>query len=94
MSQQEITQLKLIQLQDLHIATCSLMTRFINGHHCPKLSHLIVHHLEKLHSFSTSISTQIATNQEMYLQLLDHWQKVTYRLLEQQAAKKATINYH
>jgi len=36
------------ELTQLHAATCLLMTRFINGRHCPKLAHLIVHQLGHL----------------------------------------------
>ena len=86
--------LEVQQLQDLHVATCMLMTRFINGHHCPKLAHSIVYKLGQLLSFSQSISVQIATNQEMYLELLDHWKKVTHQLSEQQIAKQNTTVRH
>lgn len=90
MSQQEIIQAQQIQqLQNLHVSTCMLMTRFINGHHCPKLSHSIVHKLRQLISFSQAI--EMRTNQEMYLELLEHWQKVTQQLLEQRENRKIHI---
>lgn len=102
MSQLEIMQTQQIQqLQDLHVSTCMLMTRFINGHHCPKLSHSIVHKLGQLICFSRAI--EMRTNQEMYLELLDHWQKVTSQLLEQKesrkirnktTAAKVAVSYH
>lgn len=92
MSQLELTQIDLTQLQNLHVSTCMLMTRFINGHHCPKLSHTIVHKLRQLLSFSQSI--QMPTNQEMYTELLEHWQSVTEQLLEQKAKQKITVRHY
>lgn len=94
MSQSQVIAVEELQrLHDLHLTTCTLMTSFINGHHCPKLAHLIVHQLGQLLSFSRSL--QITTNQEMYVQLLEHWQNVTQQLLEQQFAKqKIAVQYH
>lgn len=84
MTQQE--QLK--QLQTLHITTCTLMTKFIDGYHCPKIAHLIVSQLGQLISYAQSL--QIKTNLDMYYQMLEHWQMTTDLLLEKQ--KKQT--YH
>ena len=64
----------------LHATTCLLMTRFINGHHCPKLSQQIVSQLQQL--LNQPASTQQARSREMYRQLLAHWQAVTRQLLE------------
>lgn len=86
---------QLQQLQDLHVATCMLMTRFINGHHCPKLAHSIAQKLSQLLSYSQT--AQNSTNREMYSELLDHWQKVTKQLSEQQVnsnRKKTAVRHH
>jgi len=79
MSQLEIQQEQLRQLQTLHARTCALMTKFIDGYQCPKLSHLIVNQLGQLISYAQSL--RITTNQEMYMQLLEHWQMTTNQLL-------------
>lgn len=83
MSQLEMQQEQLRQLQTLHSRTCALMTKFIEGYQCPKLAHLIVSQLGQLISYAQSL--RITTNQEMYAQLLEHWQTtINQLLLEQQ----------
>jgi len=81
-----------LELTHLHASTCRLMTRFINGHHCPKLSHLIVQNLGDL--LAHPESKQIPTNRNMYQQLMEHWQNVTNFLLEQKAVRRAAIQRH
>lgn len=76
------------QLQALHASTCVLMTRFINGHHCPKLAQSIVQKLSQLQE-------NAASHQQMYADLLAHWQKVSEQLSEQQAQRhKTAVRYH
>lgn len=76
------------QLQALHVSTCVLMTRFIDGHHCPKLAQSIV---RKLHQLLQSSAAQ----QKMYTDLLEHWQKVAEQLVEQQTKReKIAVRYH
>ena len=85
MSQLEIQQEQLRQLQTLHARTCALMTKFIEGYQCPKLAHLIVSQLGQLISYAQSL--RITTNQEMYTQLLEHWQTTTNQLLLEQQTR-------
>lgn len=80
------------ELTHLHAATCLLMTQFINGRHCPKLAHLIVHQLG--HLLAHPELEQFPDSRKMYQQLLEHWQKVTSLLLEQRAAKQQPTQYH
>lgn len=68
------------ELTHLHAMTCLLMTQFINGRHCPKLAHRIVSQLALLLSHPQLEHT--AASRDMYLQLHDHWQRVTGLLLE------------
>ncbi|MDP2904167.1 MAG: hypothetical protein Q8N96_13855 [Methylovulum sp.] len=91
MLEQPITPEK-TELIRLHAATCFSMTQFINGHHCPKLAHLIVHQLSHLVAYPDL--EQVSASREMYLQLLEHWQKVTAFLLEQQNARETPSKYH
>lgn len=72
------------ELTLLHAGTCMLMTQFINGRHCPKLSQLIVKQLAGL--LAHPELPQQADSRDMYRQLLQHWQNVTNQLLEQRAA--------
>lgn len=85
MSQLETQQEQLRQLQILHVKTCALMTKFIDGYQCPKLAHLIINQLGQLISYSQSL--HITTNQEMYMQLLEHWQMTTNQLLLEKQQK-------
>ncbi|MDO9105948.1 MAG: hypothetical protein Q7U57_13425 [Methylovulum sp.] len=80
------------ELTSLHAATCLSMTQFINGHHCPKLAHLIVHQLRLLVGHPELEHSP--ASREMYQKLLTHWQEVTAYLLEQQAARQPLPNYH
>ncbi|MGR9035199.1 MAG: hypothetical protein ACU83O_01215 [Gammaproteobacteria bacterium] len=81
-----------IKLAHLHASTCLLMTRFINGHHCPNLSHRIVQNLRNL--LVHPESEQNPSAREMYQQLLEHWQNVTSFLLEQKSAHRTTVRRH
>ncbi|WAR45651.1 hypothetical protein [Methylomonas rapida] len=83
-TQQDITQ--------LHAATCLLMTRFINGHHCPKLAHVIVHQLQRL--LTHPALEHVPASQEMYRQLLEHWQSVAMALLEHKKNQSTPSVYH
>lgn len=77
-------------MSQLHAATCLMMTRFINGHHCPKLAHVIVHQLQQL----LTHPRQTQDSRDMYLQLLEHWQGVSSSLLEQKPDARRTGLYH
>lgn len=79
-------------MTQLHAATCLMMTRFINGHHCPKLAHVIVQQLQKL--LSHPITQETPDSRDMYLQLLEHWQNVSSSLLEQKPTSQPTHLYH
>jgi hypothetical protein len=76
----------------IHAATCLLMTQFINGHHNPKLAHLIVQQLSRL--LSHPELEHSASSRDMYLQLLEHWQTVTGLLLERKAASRQPTAAH
>ncbi|MBD9357123.1 hypothetical protein [Methylomonas albis] len=76
----------------IHAATCLLMTQFINGHHNPKLAHLIVQQLGRL--LSHPELEHSASSRDMYLQLLEHWQTVTGLLLERKAAHPVAVATH
>ncbi|AMK75217.1 MULTISPECIES: hypothetical protein [Methylomonas] len=76
----------------IHAATCLLMTQFINGHHTPKLAHLIVQQLGRL--LSHPELEHSASSRDMYLQLLEHWQTVTGLLLERKAARQQPAATH
>lgn len=80
------------ELPQLHAATCLLMTRFINGRHCPTLAHLIVQQLDSL--LAHPELEQFPDSCNMYQQLLEHWQKVTALLLEQQTVGQRQRQYH
>lgn len=80
------------ELPQLHATTCLLMTQFINGRHCPKLAHLIVQQLSSL--LTHPELEHISDSRNMYQQLLEHWQKVTALLLEQQAVGQRQSQYH
>lgn len=76
----------------LHASTCLSMTRFINGHHCPKLAQQIVHQLNRL--LSHPGLNQLPDSRDMYLQMLDHWQKIAHQLLEQKNTGTHAVVYH
>jgi hypothetical protein len=81
------------ELAQLHAATCLSMTQFIHGHQCPKLAHMIVHQLNLL--LTHPELEPVCSTRDMYMQLLEHWQKVAAQLLEQRhPQKKATAAYH
>jgi len=80
------------ELSQLHATTCLLMTQFINGRHCPKLAHLIVQQLSSL--LTHPELEQFPDSRNMYQQLLEHWQKITVLLLEQQAVGQRQSQYH
>ncbi|MFZ2452391.1 MAG: hypothetical protein WAW36_17935 [Methylovulum miyakonense] len=80
------------ELIRLHSATCLSMTQFINGHHCPKLSHLIVQQLSLLVAHPDL--ERVSNSRDIYQQLLEHWQKVTAYLLEQRAARGHPSKFH
>lgn len=70
-----------IELTQLHATTCLSMTQFINGRHCPKLAHSIVHQLGLL--LAHPELAPVSDSRELYRQLLEHWQKVAAQLREQ-----------
>lgn len=76
----------------LHASTCLSMTRFINGHHCSKLAQHIVHQLNRL--LSHPDLNQLPDSRDMYLQMLDHWQKIAHQLLEQKNVEVRAVVYH
>lgn len=80
------------ELTQLHATACLLMTRFINGHHCPKLAHLIIQQLG--HLLAHPELEKIPASRAMYQQLLEHWQNVTGLLLEQKSARHLHTQYH
>ncbi len=75
-------------LISLHASTCLTMTEFINGCHCPKLAHFIVHQLRRL--LAHPELERAHEYRHMYQQLLEHWQKITAYLLEQQRQRHQT----
>lgn len=76
-------------MSQLHAATCLLMTRFINGYHCPKLAHVIVHQLQKLLVHPATQKNE--DSREMYRQLLEHWQNVSSSLVEEKQTRQARM---
>jgi hypothetical protein len=81
-----------IEISQLHATTCLSMTQFINGRHCPKLAHSIVHQLGLL--LAHPDLAPVSASRELYQQLLEHWQKVTAHLLEQSAKREPRPVYH
>lgn len=79
-------------ISQLHAATCLMMTRFISGHHCPKLAHIIVQQLQRL--LAHPVTQQTSDSREIYLQLLEHWQTVCAELLKQKQAHQPSHIYH
>lgn len=92
MSDTELTEPIRQELTQLHAATCVLMTRFINGRHCPKLAHLIVQQLAGL--LSHPGLAEIPASRTMYRQLMEHWQQVASQLPEQRADRQQHTRYH
>lgn len=80
------------ELTHLYATTCQLMIRFINGQHCPKLTHLIVQKLE--HLLDHPELEKVSTSRNMYQQLLEHWQNVISLLLEKKAVHRQSGKYH
>ena len=78
-------------LSHLHANTCLLMTRFINGHHCPKLAQMIVSQLG--HLLTHPQLEQLPDSRNVYQQLLEHWQSVTRQLLEHKTQRHKIV-YH
>ncbi|MGJ0429162.1 hypothetical protein [Methylobacter sp.] len=78
------------EISQLHATTCLSMTQFINGRHCPKLAHSIVHQLGLL----LAHPDLAAASRELYQQLLEHWQKVAAHLLEQGTKREPRPVYH
>lgn len=79
-------------LTRLHAATCLSMTQFINGRHCPKLAHQIVQQLNQL--LAHPELNQGPGSRDTYLQLLEHWQKISAQLLEQRHSQRLATVYH
>lgn len=69
------------ELAKLHSAACLSMTQFINGRHCSKLAHTIIHQLGRLLAHQDLMNDP--SNRELYQQLLEHWQKVAAQLKEE-----------
>ncbi|WP_431066132.1 hypothetical protein [Methylotuvimicrobium sp.] len=80
------------EITHLHASTLMLITQFSNGHHCPKLAHMIVNQLNRL--ITESELEQLPTGQQMYRQLLSHWQQVTHTLLEQRQQNPKHTQLH
>jgi hypothetical protein len=80
------------ELARLHAATCLSMTQFINGHQYPKLAHMIVRQLNLL--LTHPELEPVSNTRAMYLQLLEHWQKIAVQLLEQRHPRRAAAVYH
>ncbi|OAI14836.1 hypothetical protein A1507_01135 [Methylomonas koyamae] len=81
-----------VELTRLHATTCLLMTQFINGRHCPKLSQQIVSQLGHLLSHP-QLDTR-PDSRELYQQLLMHWQGVTQQLIAHRQQQRPTAAYH
>ncbi|MGJ0484019.1 MAG: hypothetical protein ACR65R_05725 [Methylomicrobium sp.] len=80
------------ELPLLHAAMCLSMTQFINGHQCPTLAHRIVRQLNLL--LTHPELDPVSNTRAMYLQMLEHWQKIAAQLLAQRQAHKAATVYH
>ncbi|WP_031434198.1 hypothetical protein [Methylomarinum vadi] len=89
MNSAEINPRNVLEISQLHAATCLLMTRFINGYHCPKLAHVIVHQLQKLLAHPATQENE--DSREMYRQLLEHWQKVSSSLVEEKQTRQSRM---
>lgn len=80
------------EIPHVHAATCLMMTRYINGHHCPKLAQGIVLQLQKL--LSHPVTQETPDSRDMYLQLLEHWQNVSSMLLQPIHSERPSHLYH
>lgn len=80
------------ELTRLHATACLLMTQFINGRHCPKLSQQIVSQLGHLLSHP-QLKTR-PESRELYQQLLTHWLGVTQQLIDHKQQQRQTAVYH
>jgi len=69
-----------------------MLDKRINAQIRPKLAHLIVQQLNSL--LTHPKLEQFPDSRNMYQQLLEHWQKVTALLLEQQAVGQRQSQYH
>ncbi len=85
----EITPVARHEITQLHAATCLMMTRFIDGDHCPKLAHVIVQQLQRL--LNHPQTQQAPESSGLYRQLLDHWLNVSNSLSTPQ--KKSSEKY-
>jgi hypothetical protein len=72
-------------LTQLRAATSLMMTHFINGHHYPRLVHMIMQRLQQLLAHPST--EQITGSREIYVQLLEHWQTIYNNLLTQNEAR-------
>lgn len=79
------------ELSRLHASTCLSMTRFINGHHCPKLAQQIVAQLNQLLAHP---ELNVSGSRDTYLLLLEHWRKISAQLREQHDSPKQPVVYH
>jgi hypothetical protein len=75
---------------DSHAATCLLMTRFISGHHCPKLAHLIAEQLARL----LNQPNLLPENRVLYQNLLQHWQALSLQLMQRRDSKPHAPSLH
>ncbi|MGY6277076.1 hypothetical protein [Methylomonas sp. MgM2] len=80
------------EINQLHAATCMMMTRFISGHHCPKLANVIVQQLKQL--IAHPATQALPDSRDMYSQLLAHWQEVSIDLSNQRGSKRLNHLYH
>lgn len=69
-----------LSLVKLHATLSFLMTQFLS-HQCPKLSQFIVRHLSLM--IEHPAVSELTDSRTMYLQLQQHWQKITESLLAQ-----------
>jgi len=88
----ETTNIANHEINQLHAATCMMMTRFINGHHCPKLANVIVQQLKQL--LAHPATQGLSDSREMYSQLLLHWQEVSSSLSTPKTSHRASYLYH
>lgn len=92
MSEAETAAESQAELSRLHATACLLMTQFINGRHCPKLSQQIVSQLG--HLLSHPQLTTRPESRELYQQLLTHWQGVTQQLIAHRQQQRQPAVYH
>lgn len=80
------------EVSQLHAATCMMMTRFISGHHCPKLANVIVQQLKQL--LAHPATQELSDSRDMYSQLLMHWQEVLSSLSTSKTLYRPSHLYH